>query len=464
MHDSLAIGIDDYKPPIELDNAVNDANRIYDLLDKESLRSGEKIERYKLLNQDATFDGIRQQLKTLKTKVKENDRLIFYYAGHGIALHSQESTESDLKQNPAQGESKQTPKNKPRGYLIPYDADMEGRKNYLSMDDLLDWLGDIQCRHGLIILDCCYAGSIQWSLDKTRQMLVEKIYPSVLDNYISKQAWFILTSSDENEKANDGMPTDLKPEEQLTKKTRNSPFVRCLHEALVDSKADMYPKDGDKIITTAELETYLSEVTNRTSQFNGEESRQTPQRFKLTGKHQGGEFVFLLNDFETIKTQLPKDPDVTADDKHNPYRGLNSFTEDHKDCFFGRERVTEKLFNHVCDHRLTVVLGTSGVGKSSLVNAGLIPKLKETSQEAESSQSSNAEAKTTRPPNSEPKSPQVEWNHERFRPGQSPAKALEEALNKLEAKNSPENTKRLLVIDQFEEVETQCRDDKLSCI
>jgi hypothetical protein len=221
----------------------------------------------------------------------------------------------------------------------------------------------------------------------------------------------------------------------------------------------MYPKNGDKIITTAELETYLSEVTNSTSQFNGEESRQTPQRFKLTGKHQGGEFVFLLNDFETIKTQLPKDPDVTADDKHNPYRGLNSFTEDHKDCFFGRERVTEKLFNHVCDHRLTVVLGTSGVGKSSLVNAGLIPKLKETSQEAESSQSSNAEAKTTRPPNSEPKSPQVEWNHERFRPGQSPAKALEEALNKLEAKNSPENTKRLLVIDQFEEVETQCRDD-----
>jgi hypothetical protein len=99
-------------------------------------------------------------------------------------------------------------------------------------------LGDIQCRHGLIILDCCYAGSIQWSLDKTRQMLVEKIYPSVLDNYISKQAWFILTSSDENEKANDGMPTDLKPEEQLTKKTRNSPFVRCLHEALVDSIAD----------------------------------------------------------------------------------------------------------------------------------------------------------------------------------------------------------------------------------
>ncbi|MEH2336007.1 nSTAND1 domain-containing NTPase [Nostoc sp.] len=431
----LAIGINRYKQPIDtLENAVNDAIKIYDLFDEKCLLSGESIKRYKLLDQEATFNAIHQQLKTLTTEVKLNDRLIFYYAGHGIALHSQEAKDESLPKT----------KNKPRGYLIPYDAEMEGRKNYLSMDNLLDWLSEISCRHCLIILDCCYAGSIQWSLDKTREALLDQVYPTVLDNYIDKNAWFILTSSDENETANDGEPIELNPEQQLTKKTRglgktsNSPFVRCLHDALVDGKADIYPEHGgDKIITTVELEAYLGEVTNTTSQT---ENRQTPQRFKVPGKHGGGEFVFLLNDIEAVKKQLPEDPDVTADHENNPYRGLESFREEDKNCFFGRNKVTEELFHHVCKHPLTVVVGTSGVGKSSLVKAGLIPKFQKESN-AENNEEFNAEN-----------------NVDQMRPGQSPADLLQkklEELNKL-----PNETKRLLIIDQLEEIETQCADEK----
>ncbi|MBN3885085.1 MAG: caspase family protein [Nostoc sp. JL34] len=432
----LAIGINRYKQPIDtLENAVNDAIKIHDLFDEKCLLSGESIKRYKLLDQQATFNAIHQQLKTLTTEVKPNDRLIFYYAGHGIALHSQKAKDESLPKT----------KSKPRGYLIPYDAEMEGRKNYLSMDNLLDWLSEIPCRHCLIILDCCYAGSIQWSLDKTREALLDKVYPTVLDNYIDKNAWFILTSSDENETANDGEPIELNPEQQLTKNTRgsgktsNSPFVRCLHDALVGGKADTYPEGGDKIITTSELETYLNgEVTKSTSQVD---NLQTPQRFKLTSKHGGGEFVFLLNDFEKVREQLPKDPDVTADHQNNPYRGLESFTEKDKDCFFGRKRVTEELFNHVEVHQLTVVVGASGSGKSSLVKAGLIPKFKDKFQKSVLSQSFQ------------------ELNIvAQMRPGQSPAdifnKTLEE-LNKL-----PDETKYLLIIDQFEEIETQCHDKK----
>ncbi|MBD2492114.1 caspase family protein [Aulosira sp. FACHB-615] len=431
----IAIGINNYKSPIgTLDNAVNDAEKIYKLFDEKRLRSGENIKPHILTDGGATFDGIKEHLKTLETEVKANDRLIFYYAGHGIALHGQETKD----------ESQQKTKSKPRGYLIPFDAEMEGRKNYLSMDQLLDWLGKISCRHCLIILDCCYAGSVQWSLDKTREALLDKIYPTVLDNYINKKAWFILTSSDENETANDGEPIELNPEQQLTKNTRgsgktsNSPFVKCLHDALVDGKADMFPTGGDKIITTSELETYLSNVTNRTSQT---ENRQTPQRFKVPGKHEGGEFVFLLNDFEKVREQLPKDPDVTADHENNPYRGLEPFTEKDKDCFFGRKRVTEELFNHVAVHQLTVVVGASGSGKSSLVKAGLIPKFKEKFQKPVPSQSSQ------------------ELNIvAQMRPGQSPADIFNKTLEELN--QLPGETKRLLIIDQFEEIETQCHDKK----
>jgi ABC-type branched-subunit amino acid transport system substrate-binding protein/WD40 repeat protein/Flp pilus assembly protein TadD/pimeloyl-ACP methyl ester carboxylesterase len=463
----VAIGVNDYKKPIaSLDNAVNDATSIYNLFDEKCLCSGEIIKKYKLLNEEATLDGIRQQLESLKTEVTENDRLIFYYAGHGIALHSQESTESDPNlQNPDKGESNQKQKNKPRGYLIPHDADMEGRKNYLSMEALLDWLGNIQCRHCLIILDCCYAGSIQWSLDKTREILLEKVYPTVLDNYINKKAWFILTSSDENEKAKDGEPIELNPEEQLKKNTRgsgmtsNSPFLRFLKQALSDGEADIYPRDKkDNIITSAELETYLvGEVTNAVSRISGEESRQTPQRFKVTGKHGGGEFVFLLNEFETIKKQLPEDPDITADDKHNPYRGLDSFTEENKHYFFGRERVTKQLFDHVRARQLTVVVSASGAGKSSLVNAGLIPKFKEESKKAVASQSSNSD-EVTQQPDSKQNAPQELNIVVEMRPGQSPPNVLNKKLEDL--KKLPAGTECLLIIDQFEEIETQCRNEE----
>jgi WD40 repeat protein/basic membrane lipoprotein Med (substrate-binding protein (PBP1-ABC) superfamily)/DNA-binding SARP family transcriptional activator len=59
-----------------------------------------------------------------------------------------------------------------------------------------------------------------------------------------------------------------------------------------------------------------------------------------------------------------------------PYKGLAYFDQGDAGLFFGRETLTAKLAGHLRQHNLLAVVGASGSGKSSLVRAGLVPALK----------------------------------------------------------------------------------------
>jgi hypothetical protein len=60
-----------------------------------------------------------------------------------------------------------------------------------------------------------------------------------------------------------------------------------------------------------------------------------------------------------------------------PYLGLEAFGPRHAPIYFGRRRETDDLLNLLADPRLRflAVVGASGSGKSSLVAAGLLPRL-----------------------------------------------------------------------------------------
>jgi hypothetical protein len=62
---------------------------------------------------------------------------------------------------------------------------------------------------------------------------------------------------------------------------------------------------------------------------------------------------------------------------HCPYPGLRPFKRDESPFFFGRERETDALMARLrdSDRRFLAILGTSGTAKSSLVEAGLLPRL-----------------------------------------------------------------------------------------
>ena len=63
--------------------------------------------------------------------------------------------------------------------------------------------------------------------------------------------------------------------------------------------------------------------------------------------------------------------------KGSPYLGLRKFEVDDKDKFFGRDRWIIELTDYLAKDNVLLLLGASGSGKSSLIQAGLIPKLKD---------------------------------------------------------------------------------------
>ncbi len=133
-----------------------------------------------------------------------------------------------------------------------------------------------------------------------------------------------------------------------------------------------------------------------------------------------------------------------------PYRGLASFGPSDAAMFFGREREVEAVVNRLRVDPFLAVVGPSGVGKSSFVHAGVLPALPET------------------------------WQTVTFRPGPAPFSALEaklvarglapagigdrvrgdpEALRDvLDDAGQRQGSTIVIVIDQLEELFTQCRD------
>lgn len=59
-----------------------------------------------------------------------------------------------------------------------------------------------------------------------------------------------------------------------------------------------------------------------------------------------------------------------------PYLGLRPFTESEKAKFFGRDEEIHILKDKILAHRLTLLVAASGVGKSSLLQAGVMPALR----------------------------------------------------------------------------------------
>ncbi len=167
--------------------------------------------------------------------------------------------------------------------------------------------------------------------------------------------------------------------------------------------------------------------------------------------------------FETGETYTPPVPTGPC-----PYRGLLAFREQDAPFFFGRETFTERLVEAVHTRALpTVVVGPSGSGKSSVVFAGLLPRLRQ--------------ADASRPPGDS-------WAIAQLRPGSQPFHELANALlpllepqmtetdrlieipkaakafqqgelalrhmvERILQKN-PETSRLLLIMDQFEELYT----------
>ena len=153
-----------------------------------------------------------------------------------------------------------------------------------------------------------------------------------------------------------------------------------------------------------------------------------------------------------------------------PYLGLQYYDESNAERFFGREMLTAKLVARLAQSRFLAVIGDSGSGKSSLVRAGVIPALRKGEPLADGAL---------------PPSGSARWDIRVLTPTAHPLEALAAALTRgadsltalsalstelaanprallLAARSlldQQEKPRLLLVVDQFEEVFSQCREE-----
>lgn len=72
---------------------------------------------------------------------------------------------------------------------------------------------------------------------------------------------------------------------------------------------------------------------------------------------------------------LRDEEDAVEAPEGNPYRGLEPFDQEHRGVFFGRDTEIRAVSHRLRNEQFLVVAGDSGVGKSSLCKAGVLPNL-----------------------------------------------------------------------------------------
>ena len=149
-----------------------------------------------------------------------------------------------------------------------------------------------------------------------------------------------------------------------------------------------------------------------------------PERlFQLVVDGMPSSFPPLRVHEEAIEAAGLPDYSLPPADVPCPYKGLLTFEPEDSELFFGREQLVEDITARLTAPRFLAVVGPSGSGKSSLVRAGVVPRLQ---------RAADGKARTAI-----------------FSPGGHPLAQLAEA-----------GDASLLVVDQFEEVFTLCRDEE----
>lgn len=350
----------------------------------------------------ATIRQLLEEVRSLRSTVVDNsnDCVVFYFAGHGKAGTFDQS---------------------PQGYLFPSDA---RPKNALLENDSLILMGDLyaalremDCHHTLLILDCCFAGKFRFAEQQTRDVEVTffmPMYEERFERFKRERAWQVLVSAGPSQTAADWLG------ERSENGKVHSPFAQALIQAL-EGSAEIKPPGrnlGDGVLTSQELWIYLWDKVEKWTKESGFHI-QYPDIFPM-GDHGGGQFIFFdPNNKKNLPNYTPR----------NPYMGLRAFEPEDHDLFFGRQSVIDDLLIKLAPTSIFLLTGPSGIGKSSLVKAGIFPQMKD------------------RPDHWSPTEMIV------LRPGVQPFQRFEA----LEAQLDPSQP-QLLLIDQYEELFTECED------
>jgi len=128
------------------------------------------------------------------------------------------------------------------------------------------------------------------------------------------------------------------------------------------------------------LEEFLRKLADRDLNWIGREGSQRLIRFAervgaLTSDEWNREFWEVSDNDGQVINAISRSQANSPESNECPYKGLFAFQQEDAKFFFGRERFTTTLMESVESQPFLAIIGNSGMGKSSVVFAGLIPKL-----------------------------------------------------------------------------------------
>lgn len=263
---AILIGINDFKHWPDLDYAVNDVQDIKDVLINDYGFDEKKIRIY--LNKDVTLENLRILLRgDFINRIGENDRLFFFWAGHG--------------------ETRTFPNRAEEGFLVPYDGVKQGSRNayatYLTMEEMARFSTNCAAKHILFLIDACYSGFAASTRGASIVPVENEAEISRKSRELGRQ---IITAGKKGEKVLE------------SRKWGHSAFTYKLLDGVRSSKF-LADANGNGIISGTELASYLTkEVANLTNHV------QTPVFANFEGS---GEFIFMHPDYSSHTMKPPVD-------------------------------------------------------------------------------------------------------------------------------------------------------------
>jgi hypothetical protein len=262
---AVVIGINDYIRAPKLKYAVRDAEEFTEVLVNYYGFKRENI--VKLINREATKENIMKAFDKLRSKAGKEDRVLVFFAGHGITVS--------------------LPDGREKGYILPVDGSQDELiTSAISTDQLSEISQLIKAKHLFFIMDACYGGLIF--------ARAQPLSPSALD-YLevisTRRARKALTAGGRDQTVLDTGPGG------------HSVFTYYLINGLKNRTADL---NGDGIITSGELNEYVAPRVTAESNRS-----QTPEYGILAGD-MGGDFVFIPNEFIVVPKEARNSVDFVV--------------------------------------------------------------------------------------------------------------------------------------------------------
>jgi len=259
---ALIIGINAYQDLNPLNYAVNDAQAVYSLLTTELGFPPDKVTL--LLDGDATRQAILDTWLELTDKAADpDDRVIMFFAGHGMTVQGAKAGEEI-------------------GCLVPVDGDIDKRRSLIRWDELLRTADMINAKHAFFIMDACYSGL---AFHRAVPPGTQRFLSDMLQRF-SRQ---VITAGKADQTVADGGGPQGK----------NSIFTGHLIEGLRGGASD-----ANGVLTASALMHYVYEKVSKNPK-----SQQTPHYGHIEGD---GDFVLRVSPMEDLFLDTLKTDQLVA--------------------------------------------------------------------------------------------------------------------------------------------------------